>query len=147
MAFLDLLPALPWEGPPLPKKLVGGGKLHNPHGSLTLTPFKVKSIDESREVSLTGIADTGSIYSAIPVSVVNELGLPYIGDAPVILLDGKRVTAKMFMGIIEIDGKKVGTTFLSLGDGFIAIGVTDLEKLGFKVNPATGTLEPTEILG
>jgi len=133
----------PWEGPPVSFEKVE----RNPHGSVTLTPFMVKSIDRTKTTPLVGMVDTGSIYTSIPQTVASELGLVYLGSVPISLLDGRVITANMFGGLIEIEGREIATTFSSVGDGATVIGVTDLEKLGFKVNPLTGKLEPTKIFG
>jgi predicted aspartyl protease len=135
----------PWED--LPISFVDNKPERNPHGSITLTPFLVKSMDRAKVAPLVGIADTGAIYSSIPLSVASELGLIYINSVPIITIDGRTVITQMFSGIIDIQGKEVGTTFSSMADGPILIGVTDLEKLGFKVNPVTGKLETIPIYG
>ena len=147
LKFRDILPQPPWKGLPIPRGLANKTKQRNPQGGITQAPFKVKSLDKSKEITLTGIVDTGAIYSTIPTSAIEQLGLPQIGVTSLTLLDGRNVTARMFIGIMEIEGREIGTTFSSLGNGFITIGVRDLEGLGFKVNPSTGKLEPTAILG
>ena len=144
----DFLPPPPWEGPPIPSIFSKSNSLiRNPHGGYTILPFMVKSIDRDKAKTLMGIADTGSFYTSIPPMVVTELGLTYIGTERFHLGDGRIVESKMFVGIIEIEGKEIGTTFITMANGKIVIGVTDLEKLGFKVNPSMGTLEPTPIFG
>lgn len=137
---------LPWEGPPISFKACTLER--NPCGSPTYVPFKVKSVDKRKEVSLTGLADTGSTYSTVPDSVISELALPYLGDTPpIILLSGETMTARSFVGIIEVEGREVGTVIIPCQDNLVVIGVTALEQLGFKVNPATGKLEPTAVFG
>lgn len=143
----DLLPQPPWEGPPIPKVLARRKPKPNPHGGITQVAFKVKSLDKRREAALTGIADTGSIFTGLPPALMEGLGLPRLGETTFLLADGKSVSAKMYAGIIEVEGREVATTFSSLGEKYSTIGVSDLEKLGFKVNPSTGELEPTAILG
>jgi len=143
----DLLPQPPWKGLPIPRELARRKFKPNPHGGITQVAFKVKSLDKRREVGLTGIADTGSIYTGLSPTLMEELGLPQIGETTLLLADGKSVSARMYAGIIEVEGREVATTFSSLGEKYNTIGVSDLEKLGFKVNPSIGKLEATAILG
>ena len=104
-------------------------------------------MDKTRAAIVEGLADTGATFSSIPSEVARRLGLTFTGEVPVILTTGQEVILTMFAGILEVGGRETGTSFSATERGLVAIGVTDLEKLGLKVNPSTGQLEPTAILG
>ena len=100
--------------------------------------------DVERQVDL--LVDTGAIFSVIPRQVLEALGVQPVG----------RRRFRAFGGVVE---KEVGAALIKYRDDFAVMevifgerddapvmGVTTLETLGYRVNPSTGELEPTELL-
>jgi len=99
-----------------------------------------------RVVELEGIVDTGAIYSVIPRSVLEELGVRPI----------ERRRFRAFGGYVERDIGEVGvelmgrkrTVTVIFGEaGDIAVlGITALEAFGLELDPVRGTLREAELL-
>ena len=73
---------------------------------------------------------------------IKELGLvktPYAVD--LVLADGRRVRAKLFLAEVEVKGRRGPAFVAELNVPTPLLGVYALETLGFKVNPRTGELE------
>ena len=93
------------------------------------------------------IADTGAIFSMIPKTVLDQLGISSYADETFYLADGTQIRRPMGDVFIRIDGKArtVPTIFGEANDTPL-LGVTALEILGFTVDPRTRKLEPTKML-
>ena len=141
----DLLPQLPWKGPPIPRGLTKN-KAKNPHGGITYVDFKVKSLDKTKSAELKGMVDTGSTISRIPKSVADELGLKIaLRGIPSRQAVGPMVYTDAVWGYIQIGDKEMLGYISTVEDGRPAVGAATLEIMGYKVNPITGKLEETEI--
>ncbi|MCG2867234.1 MAG: aspartyl protease family protein [Vulcanisaeta sp.] len=94
----------------------------------------------SRDVRM--LVDTGSTYIVLDQKTIEELGLvetPYAVD--LVLADGRRVRAKLFLAEVEVKGRRGPAFVAELNVPTPLLGVYALETLGFKVNPRTGELE------
>jgi clan AA aspartic protease len=103
--------------------------------------------DQTHWQKLDLIADTGAIFSVIPKSTLDQLGISPYAEETFTLADGseiRRLTGDVF---IRIDGKArtVPTIFGETTDTPL-LGVTALEILGYAVDPRTRKLEPTKML-
>jgi clan AA aspartic protease len=91
------------------------------------------------------IADTGAIFSVIPRTALEQLGITPYAEETFHLADGSEIQRALGDVFIRIDGKArtVPTIFGEPTDTPL-LGVTALEILGFTVDPRTRKLEPTK---
>jgi predicted aspartyl protease len=100
--------------------------------------------DQTHWQKLDLIADTGAIFSVIPRSTLDQLGIsPYTEET----FHGSEIRRPLGDVFIRIDGKarKVPTIFGEPTDTPL-LGVTALEILGYVIDPRTRKLEPTKML-
>lgn len=102
--------------------------------------------DQTRWQKLDLIADTGAIFSVIPRTVLDQLGITSYADEAFYLADGSEIRLPLGDVFVRIDGKAraVPTIFGEPNDTPL-LGVTALGILGFTVNPRTRKLEPTKM--
>ncbi len=94
----------------------------------------------AREIEM--LVDTGSTYIVLDKKSIEEIGLfetPY--KVKLTLADKREVEAKLFLGEVEVGGRKGPAFFAEIDTPKPLLGVYALETLGFKVNPKTGSLE------
>jgi len=106
------------------------------------------------EVTLTGnaaartvrcLVDTGATYTMLPEALGQELGIVLL-DRPVTfsLANNTEITARVGAIGIELAGRRAATTAAVLPSEIEPLlGVEALEALGLRVDPTSGTLEPT----
>jgi clan AA aspartic protease len=98
----------------------------------------------AREVTL--LADTGAIYTVLPRSLLEELGVKPIGKRRFRLADGRVVEREIGLIGIEIGGQAVHTITVFGDEGIYLLGVVTLKELGLQVDPVSGELKPLELL-
>ncbi len=106
----------------------------------TYVNVTVRGMKASRDVRM--LVDTGSTYIVLDPKTIKELGLletPYTVD--LLLADGRRIRAKLFLAEVEVKGRRGPAFVAELNVPTPLLGVYALETLGFKVNPRTGELE------
>ena len=103
--------------------------------------------DQTQWQKLDLVADTGAIFSVIPSSTLEQLGITPYAEETFHLADGSPIRRQLGDVFIRIDGKArtVPTIFGETTDTPL-LGVTALEILGFAVDPRTRKLEPTKML-
>ena len=103
--------------------------------------------DQSHWQKLDLIADTGAIFSVIPSSTLDQLGISPYAEETFTLADGSEIRRPMGDVFLRIDGKArtVPTIFGEPTDTPL-LGVTALEILGYAVDPRTRKIEPTKML-
>jgi clan AA aspartic protease len=98
--------------------------------------------DQMRVYEAQALVDTGAVRSALPVQVVQQLGLQIRGQRVAEYADGRRdvvgVTEPL---IIEMEHRDTLDEALVLGDE-VLIGQTVLEKLDLMMDCATQRLMP-----
>jgi aspartyl protease family protein len=103
--------------------------------------------DRSRSESIEFLADTGSIYTMIPGSVLKRLGVEKTGVRRFKIASGDVREYPVGEAYIEIEG--LGATSIVIfgpEEATALLGVTSLELLGLQVDPLTGRLKPLELL-
>ncbi len=106
----------------------------------TYVNVAVRGMKASRDVRM--LVDTGSTYIVLDPETIKELGLletPYTAD--LLLADGRKIRAKLFLAEVEVKGRRGPAFVAELNVPTPLLGVHALETLGFKVNPKTGELE------
>jgi aspartyl protease family protein len=100
--------------------------------------------DQTQWQTVSLVADTGAIFSVIPKSTLEQLGITSYAEKT---FDGSEIHRQLGDVFLRIDGKSrtVPTIFGEPSDTPL-LGVTALEILGFSVNPRTRQLEPTKMV-
>ncbi len=103
--------------------------------------------DQSNWLHLALVADTGAIFSVIPRTTLDSLGIAPYAQETFFLADGSEILRDLGDVLLRIDGKArtVPTIFGAPNDAPL-LGVTALEILGFSVNPRTRKLEPAKMV-
>lgn len=103
--------------------------------------------DPTRWQRLELIADTGAIFSMIPRSTLDQLGIASYAEETFHLADGSEIRRPVGDVFIRIDGKaRTVPTIFGEPTDIPLLGVTALEILGFTIDPRTRKLEPTKML-
>jgi len=105
--------------------------------------WNVEKPESAREVLL--LADTGAIYTVLPRSLLEEMGVKSIGKRK-FKLANKQVIERD-AGIVgnEVQGIQAHTIAVFGDEGVYLLGVTTLEELGLEVDPVKGELRPMEL--
>jgi clan AA aspartic protease len=104
---------------------------------LALTVFK--------EVEL--LVDSGAVFTSLPRSILEELGLKPIDKEKLKVYGGAVVEREVGWASIEFGGKRrvIPVIFGESGDTPV-LGVASLEALGYQIDSMTKKLKPTEFL-
>jgi len=83
--------------------------------------------DEVRSVVVSGMVDTGSVSSCLPMNIVEQLGIDLIGERVATYADDSGDVVPMtFPVLIEVEGRQTSNQCLVLGSD-VLIGQTVLE--------------------
>jgi len=97
-------------------------------------------LESVRRVDLEALVDTGATFPALPKNMVEELGLPIIGEGEAEVAAGKE-KVKLALGVTQIEDRTAGSYMMVRPKGTTPlIGVVALEQMGYKVDPTTGKL-------
>jgi clan AA aspartic protease len=103
----------------------------------------------SAPLELEMLVDTGAIFCLIPRPLLKQLGVEPSGKRMFRTIEGRAIEREVGGIKIEIDGRQppapVPVIFGEERDGPV-LGVTALESMGLVVDPAEGTLKPTDLL-
>jgi len=105
------------------------------------------SMDRSKCENVEFLADTGSIYTMIPESILKKLEIKRTGIRRFKVASGETREYPIGEAFIEIEGLGA-TSIVVFGpeEATPLLGVTSLELLGLQVDPLTGKLKPLELL-
>ena len=70
--------------------------------------FSIRSADADRTLQLVGLVDTGALYSVVPGSVLDDLGIARDEEEQFVLADGSIVQMPIGSARFEIDGRARG---------------------------------------
>ena len=102
--------------------------------------------DPSKGCEVEFLADTGAIYTILPSSLLESLGIRRRGKRRFRLADNRVIERDVgFIGIRVGDREAVTVTVFG-DEGLYILGVTALEELGLEVDPITGELKEMELL-
>lgn len=110
-----------------------------------LTYVKVRAsnlMKPEAKAELELLVDTGSMLCWMPRKVLEELDIAPRAVRQFKTIEGKVIKRETGAVVVEFDDLETVTevVFAEEGDGTV-MGVTTLESLGYRVNPATGKLE------
>jgi clan AA aspartic protease len=114
------------------------------------TNAKIWSTTNGREpVELDLVVDTGAIFTLIPRSVLERLGVEAKGKRQFRTIDGSPMERDVGVIEIEVQGEQppgpIPVIFGGESDSAV-LGVTALEAMGLTVDPSTGALNRTDML-
>lgn len=116
-------------------------------GYVRVRGFIANPIDRNLKEEMEFIVDTGAIYTVIPRSVAEKLGLKELGRRKFKTANGSVVEFPISEAYITINGEGVTSLVALADDGTpILLGVTTLELLGLQVDPVSGKLVPMELM-
>ena len=102
--------------------------------------------DPTREISLTGLVDTGASYTVIPERMLDELGVPRQETLTFAIADGSRQDLDVGMVEMELQGrtKEVYVVFGS-NSGPVLLGAMALESFALAADAKNRALVPAEL--
>ena len=102
----------------------------------------VKVIIRGKEEYVANLpVDTGASFTVLPLKLAEKLLYKTSYTVKLRLGDRRRVTAQVYVGEVEVEGRKGPVRTLAMPK---VIGIDTLETLGLKVDPTTGKIEKTE---
>lgn len=106
-------------------------------------PLRITDLSGERSVELEALVDTGAFYTALPASLLHELGVEPTYRRRLRLADGRLFEADVGEARVTVSGESV-TTQVALGeDGSVPLlGALTLESLALAVDPVTRRLVP-----
>jgi len=105
---------------------------------LTGTPIR-------REVEL--LADTGALYSLIPATVLNGLGVKPRERVVFESADGRTIERAVGEVRFQFDGRSRVSTVIFGGEGDSGLlGVVTMEEFGLEVDPVRRQVRPTRMI-
>lgn len=94
-----------------------------------------------REIELT--VDTGSTFTALPATMLRQLGVPVDETVPSDLADGSTTPVDIGWTMVKVAGKTFPTNVIFAGENEPGLlGVVTLEQALLAVDPVHGRLVP-----
>jgi len=103
--------------------------------------------DEGRSVELRLLVDTGSTYTWVKRSRLEELGVKPSGRRRFKTIDGRIVERDIGEAVVECMGRRATTVVVFAEDeDSEVLGLHALEGLGLEVDPVAGRLKEVEAI-
>jgi predicted aspartyl protease len=113
----------------------------------TYVKIRVYNFDLSKWKDVEVLVDSGALFTSIPRSILEELGLKPIAKRKLRVFSGEVIERDVGGAIIEYEGKRaVVPVVFGEPEDVSVLGVTALEALGYKLDPVTKKLKPVELL-
>jgi len=93
------------------------------------------------------LADSGSFHPIIPPDLAQRLGIKPILETELILADKRKVKVPISNAYFKLLDREAPFQVVIMDVPQPLLGVTVLEGLGVKINPATGKLEHSRSFG
>jgi predicted aspartyl protease len=106
--------------------------------------WNVEKPESAREVLL--LADTGAVYTVLPRSLLEEMGVKSVGRRNFKLANNQVIERDVGIVGIEVQGIRAHTIAVFGDEGVYLLGATTLEELGLEIDPVKGELRPMELL-
>ena len=96
-----------------------------------------------RVIAVEFLVDSGAVYSVVPASILQKLGVRAHSQEVFTLADGSRITRRKGDLLFKLDGKKgaAPVIFGEKGDSTL-LGAVTLEALGVILDPIKRKLRP-----
>jgi len=113
-------------------------------------PVKLFAANNGREpIEIEMLVDTEAIFTLVPRPLLERLGIQPSGKRRFQTIEGRPIERDVGAVQIEVQNQQppgpVPVIFGEPSDGPV-LGVTALESMGLKVDPAAGVLIPTDLL-
>jgi predicted aspartyl protease len=103
--------------------------------------------DLARSEVVELLVDSGAIFTSIPQSVLEKIGVKPVARRKLKVYGGGIVERDTGVGIIEYEGVRAGAPVIfGKQEDTSILGATTLEALGYQVDPVTKKLKPIELL-
>ncbi len=107
------------------------------------TKAVVKGAKGKREIPEL-LVDTGATFTVLPPDILRDVGASLqLVKKRLELGDGRFIEADVYSVVLSVQDREDVTFAVTFKDAKPVLGVRSLEDLGFKVDPISGTLEPT----
>ena len=109
-------------------------------------PFSIGNADGSGSLTLDGMVDTGSLYSIVPASILDELGIARDEVETFSMADGSWVDMGIGLALFTLDGRS-RTVHVAFGidEEIVLLGAMTLERFGVAADPLNKRLVPARI--
>ncbi|MEW6103719.1 MAG: aspartyl protease [bacterium] len=93
------------------------------------------------------LIDSGAVYSVVPISILEELGIKPLKEEEFRLADGGRIKRKKGGALFKYNDR-IGVSDVIFGEegDFTLLGVLTLEALGLSFNPLKRELNPLPMI-
>jgi clan AA aspartic protease len=115
---------------------------------ITFTPARLANPRRADlgEIEVELLVDTGALYSVVPASLLERLGVERLDRRDFTLADGSHVAYDVGEVTFVVDGQARMWLVVFAPEGVTALlGVLALESLGLMVNPVTRELLPMRL--
>jgi predicted aspartyl protease len=103
--------------------------------------------DLSRVLDLNLIVDTGSTYTWVKKTKLNNLGIKPIGKRVFKTIEGRLIEREIGEAIIEYENEKITTIVVFAEEEDVEVlGVYALEGLGLEIDPITRKLKKSQTI-
>lgn len=115
-------------------------------GTVIATFEVTNPLEAKKHAAVELLVDTGALYSVLPASVLQELGIEPLERKSFKTADGRRIERAVGEAVFAYNGQR-GTSKVVFGteDDASLLGVTALEALGLEVDPTSGTMRPATL--
>ena len=109
-------------------------------------PFSIGNDDETGSLDLQGMVDTGSLYSIVPATILDELGIVRDESETFSMADGSLIDMSIGLALLTLDGRS-RTVHVAFGsdDEIALIGAMTLERFGVAADPLNKRLVPARV--
>ena len=103
--------------------------------------------DLARSDTIKLLVDSGAIFTSMPRSTLEKLGLKPLARRKSRVYGGAVVERDIGVAVFEYGDSRAGAPVI-FGEpkDTLVLGATSLEALGYQVDPVTKQLKPTELL-
>ncbi|MEM2179058.1 MAG: aspartyl protease family protein [Candidatus Methanomethylicaceae archaeon] len=103
--------------------------------------------DMSKSDVVELLIDTGAVFTSIPRSILEKLGLKPLGRRKLRVYGGGIVERDVGVAVFEYENTRAGAPVIfGEPEDTLVLGATSLEALGYQVDPVTKKLKPIELL-
>jgi len=105
---------------------------------------KIRAVEGSKSIEVELLVDSGSTYTVLPQSVLNDLGVIPKSDVKLKIADGSTIVRKKGEVVLEIDGNSVTTQVVFGNEGVYLLGSVTMEEMALTPDLINKKLVPVE---
>ena len=118
-------------------------------GYIRVKALVANPLDRSKREEIEVLVDTGAIFTMLPSSLLQSLGITSQGVRKFKVANGNQESFPIGEAYIKLPENELGATSIVIfgpENSTPLLGVTTLENLGLQVDPTAGKLKPMELL-